>query len=267
MEPQERPGMAPINDEESDDEDYELLDWTTHLLGPVGCRRRRKRLALWMKHQRQRGVKSPKRTFPRMDWKDRTENFLTKKEFRKLYKLDNDNFKRTLARLIPHMAKATPTNDKEPAVAYELELACTMRWLAGGNYLDIHHHHGISEAAFWRGIHRCIYAILMEYGPEHLGDAKFSDPVQLAEIERTFAAANGETIRGCVGAIDGCAIRINRPGDDECDNPSSYYSRKGFYALVLQAICDGNCKFLWGSLRCAGGTHDSTAWSITELCK
>jgi hypothetical protein len=260
-------GIPCFDDDDTDSGDEELLASFNSLFGATWSRRRRKRIALWMKHQRQRGVRSPKRKFPRMDWKERTENFLTAKEFRKLYKLDRPNFKRVLTRIVPHMKKADPSRDGEPAVPYELELACTMRWLAGGNYLDIHHHHGISETALWGAIHRCIYALLIEYGSEQLGDDKFLDPTKLYEIERTFAAANGQTIRGCVGAIDGCAIRINRPGDHECDNPSSYYSRKGFYALVLQAICDGNCKFLWGSVRCAGGTHDSTSWSITELCR
>jgi hypothetical protein len=228
-------------------------------------RRRRKKLALWRKHRRQRPQKAPKREWRRLDWNWWVNNFLTPKEFKRLYKLDKWNFPRQLKRLVPHMEKARPANDKEAAVPYELELACTMRWLSGGNYLDIMYHHGISESAFWRGIHACVYALLLEHGQSELGDDKFFDEEKLAKIEQTFADVNNKTIRGCVGDIDGCAIRINRPTEKECANPSSYWNRKGFYAVVLQAICDGNCKFLWGSIVCAGGTHDATCWVITNL--
>jgi hypothetical protein len=163
------------------------------------------------------------------------------------------------------MQKARPSNVNEQAVPYELEFACTLRWLAGGNYLDIHHHHGISESAFWRGIHACVYALLVEFGDSELGEEKFFDEAELGRIEKTFAAVNNNSIRGCVGCIDGMAVRIARPAGAECPNPASYFSRKGFYSVVLQAICDGNCRFLWGSIQCAGGTHDATCWAVTEL--
>jgi hypothetical protein len=133
-----------------------------------------------------------------MIWTERVK-FLTASEFLRFYKLDKKNFPRVLAKLIPHMTKARPSNDAEPKVAHELEFACTLRWLAGGNYQDIHHHHGISESAFWRGVHACVYALLIEYGDSELGDAKFSDEERLEQIERTFGSRNAGLVRGCVG--------------------------------------------------------------------
>ena len=83
-------------------------------------------------------------------------NFLTPKEFKRLYKLDKWNFPRQLKRLVPHMEKARPANDKEAAVPYELELACTMRWLSGGNYLDIMYHRGIIIRVRILASHPCL---------------------------------------------------------------------------------------------------------------
>jgi len=254
--------------EESDD-DFWLLETLDGKGYTHSLKRRRLR---WQRYLTRLGhadrceTPLPKRSYPRMDWKVATD-FLTEKEFTRYYKLDKGNFANVLQRLVPHMKKVAPTNELEREVPFEIEFGCTLRWLAGGNYMDIAKVHGISETAFWRAIHATILALLIEYAEDELGDAKFYDVDRLQAMEKTFREHNGGLIKGCVGAIDGMAVRINRPSEKECPNPMSYYSRKGFFAVVLQAICDGNCRFLWGSVRCPGGTHDSTAWTITELCR
>jgi hypothetical protein len=234
-------------------------------------RRRRRMFARHMQQSLKRmRVQTKKRNWTRLDWAkwtDADDGFLTDDEFVRFYKLDKHNFAERLKKMIPHMKKARPNNRTDKPIQYELEFAVTLRWLAGGNYLDIMYHHGISESGFWRAIHACIYAILIEYADDELGSSKFSDSAKLDEIERTFAQHNQGAVRGCVGAVDGMAVKIKRPTLSECDNPMSYYSRKGFYAVVLQAICDGDCKFLWGSILAGGSTHDSTCWSITELSR
>nr|XP_032812966.1 putative nuclease HARBI1 [Petromyzon marinus] len=45
---------------------------------------------------------------------------------------------------------------------------------------------------------------------------------------------------GIIGALDVCHIAIKAP----TLNPENYYNRKGFFSLVLQAVCDANYKFL-----------------------
>ena len=54
-------------------------------------------------------------------------------------------------------------------------------------------------------------------------------------------------LTGCVGALDGLSIKIERPSPDEVGDPLEFYNRKGYYALVLQAICDHKWRFLFGS--------------------
>jgi len=48
---------------------------------------------------------------------------------------------------------------------------------------------------------------------------------------------------------------------DICD----VFSRKGFYVLNVQAICDAEYKFRWMSCKSPGSAHDSTAFSCDSL--
>ena len=72
---------------------------------------------------------------------------------------------------------------------------------------------------------------------------------------------------GCVGAIDGCALKISRPRMSDVADPNQFFNRKGFYAIVLQAICDHKRRFLFGSATESGSTHDSAAFKASGLYK
>lgn len=79
-------------------------------------------------------------------------------------------------------------------------------------------------------------------------------PVTDVECLAAMATFNDQPIPNCVGTIDGSHIRIIRPHNYSTD----YYNLKGYYSVLLQAVCDGNCKFL--SLSCGhpGSIHDAT---------
>ena len=46
-----------------------------------------------------------------------------------------------------------------------------------------------------------------------------------------------------------------------------FYSRKGFYALPVQALCDSNYIFQYCSAVCKGATHDVLAYAVSGLKK
>ncbi len=54
-------------------------------------------------------------------------------------------------------------------------------------------------------------------------------------------------LHGCVGALDGIAIQIQLPNTREAPNTSTYYNRKGFFAIAVQAVCDANYRFTYVS--------------------
>ena len=96
-----------------------------------------------------------------------------------------------------------------------------------------------------------------------------ADPAMLQEMEQSFAdrSKSKGVMRGCVGALDGIAIRINCPSRRDDIKAASYFNRKGFYSVNCQAICDGNLIFRWMSIATAGATHDSTAFGVTRLAR
>jgi hypothetical protein len=68
----------------------------------------------------------------------------------------------------------------------------------------------------------------------------------LERCSELFAAASGGVFRGCIGALDGVAIKIRCPTvSDIISDPGNYYCRKGFYALNVQAICDKLRRLVW----------------------
>ena len=87
----------------------------------------------------------------------------------------------------------------------------------------------------------------------------------LKEIATDFGARTEGVYNGCMGAIDGIAIRVKCFSTNDVPDPGNYYCRKGFYALNVQAICDRKKRFLWCSTGHKGGTHDSRAFSETNL--
>ena len=150
-------------------------------------------------------------------------------------------------------------------ISVELRLSLTLRMLAGGSYLDIIDVHGISESSFWAIFHQVVHLLS---GTKVLDNILFpyTDPAKLADIATGFAAKSPPGhMWGCVGALDGIAIRMWEPTASDCCNPRSYYNRKGFHALNCQAMVDSHGRFLWMDIRTPGSTHDSVAWRVRPL--
>eukprot|EP00172_Hildenbrandia_rubra_P003788 Plantae.Rhodophyta-Hildenbrandia_rubra.ctg65334.p1 GENE.Plantae.Rhodophyta-Hildenbrandia_rubra.ctg65334~~Plantae.Rhodophyta-Hildenbrandia_rubra.ctg65334.p1 ORF type:complete len:280 (-),score=24.68 Plantae.Rhodophyta-Hildenbrandia_rubra.ctg65334:183-977(-) len=89
----------------------------------------------------------------------------------------------------------------------------------------------------------------------------------LEQLSEGFSTSRGSTnpLPGRVGALGGIAISVVRPSRKETANVTGHWSRKGFHAVSAQAICDSNYLLRFVSYRCAGSTHDSTAWRVTSL--
>lgn len=68
---------------------------------------------------------------------------------------------------------------------------------------------------------------------------------------------------GCVGDLDGIAIKIRKP--KHVYIPSNYYCRKGYYAVPFKALVEAKYRFLSLSSVVCGSTHDSLEYSASSF--
>ena len=67
----------------------------------------------------------------------------------------------------------------------------------------------------------------------------FPEGQKLNEVVEGFE--NDWNFPQCVGAIDGSHIEIIAPKD----NPRDYFNRKGYHSLILQAVVDHKCRYVY----------------------
>jgi len=92
-----------------------------------------------------------------------------------------------------------------------------------------------------------------------------STPAEFAAQSELFSRGGHNRLRGCVSAIDGISLRIRWPRFCEVPNPSSYWTRKGFFAINVQAAVGRDYQVHFLSTVTAGSCHDSTAFSASGL--
>ena len=93
-----------------------------------------------------------------------------------------------------------------------------------------------------------------------------SDDERMKEVALQFARGSSGVIGGCIGALDGWVVRIKKPSRrDGVKNAKSFYSRKGFFAVNVQAIVDKRKRVLFRSIMSRGAEHDSTAFKNCGL--
>ena len=144
----------------------------------------------------------------------------------------------------------------------EIRLALTLWILAGESYLDAMMLFGISRSSCYATFHGTIESILSRL---ELPGLPLSNRNCLDKLSQEFSAARGNSnpLVGCVGAVDGIAIKISKPLD--CYVPRNYYCRKGFYSAPFQAIVDAKYRFISLSSVVCGSTHDSLAFRASSI--
>ena len=164
-----------------------------------------------------------------------------------------------------HMAKVSAGS----ALSKRTKLYATLRWLAGGSYLDICFAWGLSKAAFfsthseWGVVWPVVDAI----------DAAFAIGLPLNNVEELqkladeFAVLSHGQLPGAVTAIDGWVAQTRKPFLSEVDDIMAYRNRHGCWGLVVLAGCDARCRFTMFSCKNSGSTNDCIAWELSLLKK
>lgn len=153
-------------------------------------------------------------------------------------------------------------------VSGQFKIAVMLRILAGASYLDLLQQYCISTASVYSFFHEGIKWIIATFEFPLVEWLREENWEALNRVSDLFAAASGDVFKGCIGALDGLAIKIRCPTlSTYIPDPGNYFCRKGFYALNVQAICDKLRRILWVSTGHKGSTHDSTAFNGTKLTK
>lgn len=192
---------------------------------------------------------------------------LSPERMRAKFRVHKDDFWLLVEQVRPYVE----TEHTEMAIAssgtfvpVELQLAATLRWLAGSSHIDACDVYGIGEGGFFYyvwGVCKALNRVLVISFP-------LDDSDKLRTIAQGFHTYTKGQITGCVGAVDGIVVRTRAPHQKECGgNIMQYRNRKHCFGMVAQAVCDAKLKFLFVSMRACGSTHDWVAWQLTALHK
>ena len=89
------------------------------------------------------------------------------------------------------------------------------------------------------------------------------EPARNRECVDHFFQKSCGVLDGVVGVIDGYLCMIGKPRG--VPNPAGYFSRKGFFAVNLQVICDHKRRVIWVSKLNIGSAHDSPCFKNSGL--
>lgn len=145
----------------------------------------------------------------------------------------------------------------------EVRVAIALRYLGGGSYIDICAALGVHCATVYRSLWDVIDAV--NSSPSLDLDYQLDNPARRLGYAAGFQRRRNSPFGNVCGALDGIAVKQEQPWPTDVACVADYYSRKGFYALNTQAICDSEYKFRWMACTSPGATHDSTAFSGTTL--
>jgi len=154
-------------------------------------------------------------------------------------------------------------------VSGEVKVAAALRLMAGASYLDVSCIFDIHPNSIPRLFKEVVrdWFCLDEISPLVLDDA-LEDQEELIAIASKFANGRCSSFTGVIGALDGWLVRVELSSLRRmlgAVSTAGYWSRKGFYALNVQVICDKEKRVLWRSINARGGEHDSKAFKATRL--
>ena len=129
-------------------------------------------------------------------------------------------------------------------ISGQTKVAVTLRLLAGGDSYDL----GLIFDITSKSCERIMYEVLDHWiirtsiGKIDMKDY-LNDISEMKFVSNGFSKRSNGLLTGAIGAIDGWLVRIGKPSmhKDGQKNATSFYSRKGFYALNVQCIVD-HCK-------------------------
>lgn len=174
-------------------------------------------------------------------------------------RMEMDSFNKLVILLRDELEVDSSAADKRGgAIIPEVCIYCTLRYLAGGSYLDVSDIAGISQASFYRVVWKTITAIV------HCSALRIRFPKTKEEVTAAvagFASVSTDgAIKNCAGVVDGYLLRIRVPSKKEVGNVRSFFSgHYQCYGVNIQAAADHHSRFIHFAFAAPGVTGDRDA--------
>ena len=157
-------------------------------------------------------------------------------------------------------------------VSGEVKLALTLRLLAGGSYMDLALLFDVGFSTAYEIFHKVIKDWILDDRLVKINGIDYcEDKERMRKVALDFSNASKRVINGCIGAIDGWVVKIRKPSMKRDlknkSDPSTYFSRKGFYGINVQAIVDKKKRIIYRNIINRGAEHDSTAFKNSAFYK
>jgi hypothetical protein len=187
--------------------------------------------------------------------------------FKRMFRVDRAMFDMLIASISPYFRNLNVTrarNSSGSPISITTRLGVTLRWLAGGSYLDLCFAWGISASTFyhengvlWPTVEALDKAFPMGF--------PFGDEASLEELAEGFRVQSSGILDGCVMAIDGFGVSTRAPYKTEVESPKDYRFRKAGFAIIVLGGVDVKGKFICASCDHSGSTNDIIAWQDSNL--
>ena len=184
----------------------------------------------------------------------------SEQRFKKTFRVSRETFSFILAR-IRHALERDTVNE-EP-ISPECRLAIGLYRLARGDYYyTIAEMTGLgvsSVCTICSEVTRAIVENMWEdCVSKHLPKTPEEFKTKIVDMEELWQFPY------CWSAVDGCHIPIKCPpgGLESC---KKYHNFKNFYSIVMMALVDSKCRFIWGTCGFPGNSHDAIIFQSTQL--
>ena len=186
--------------------------------------------------------------------------------FKRMFRIDRATFDVVLSGMESDFTiNATKAgNSSGEPISLTTRLAVSLRWLAGGSYLDLCFAWGVGTSTFYaeKGVLWptlvALDSIFSMVFPAH-------DEAKLDELSSGFYKHSGGVLDGCVLALDGFGAITRCPFKSEVVRPRDYRFRKSGFAIIVLAGVDINARFICASCDHSGSTNDIIAWQNSNL--
>ncbi|MGH7954708.1 MAG: hypothetical protein ACREOZ_01980, partial [Gloeomargaritales cyanobacterium] len=136
----------------------------------------------------------------RLEWKAHVQD-IGEDIFRRAYRLTYDAFNSLLVKITPFITaiQVNALNPSDSNVPPEICLASALRWLAGGQYIDICIIFGIGSTTCYD----CIWTVAGAIDRVEKFDFPTDDVNKMKTISsKDFGKRSGGVMDGCIGALD-----------------------------------------------------------------